>query len=73
MGHLSKFVRPGVRRIISSSTSDDLETTAFANADGRIAVVVLNRTEKEYPFLLWAGDKSAKVNSLPRSILTLLS
>ena len=34
LGHFSKFVRPGARRIISSSTDDDLLTTAFLNKDG---------------------------------------
>ena len=72
IGHFSKFVRPGARRIISAATLDDLQTTAFANPDGRIAVIVLNRSEIERPFLLWAGGKAAKTKSPPRSILTLL-
>ena len=29
IGHFSKFVRPGAKRIISSSTTDNLLTTAF--------------------------------------------
>ena len=29
IGHFSKFIRPGARRIISSSTTDELLTTAF--------------------------------------------
>ncbi len=72
IGHFSKFVRPGAKRIMSASTLDDLQTTAFANPDGRIAVIVLNRSEREHPFLLWAEGKAAKASSPANSILTLL-
>src|ERR1043166_7827921 len=36
IGHLSKFVRSGAKRIISSSNRDKLETTAFKNQDGKL-------------------------------------
>lgn len=72
IGHFSKFIRPGARRIISSSNRDMLETTAFRNADGKIAVVVMNRTDKTVPYLLWINNKAAKMESLPHSIATLV-
>ncbi len=72
IGHFSKFVRPGARRIVSASSLDDLQTTAFVNPDGKIAVIVLNRSDREHPFLLWYGAKAAKANSPAHSILTLL-
>ncbi|MEI9933924.1 MAG: glycoside hydrolase family 30 beta sandwich domain-containing protein [Ferruginibacter sp.] len=31
----SKFIRPGAKRIISSSNRDKLQTTAFINPDGK--------------------------------------
>ncbi|HTB26783.1 MAG TPA: glycoside hydrolase family 30 protein [Puia sp.] len=72
IGHFSKFIRPGARRIISSANRDMLETTAFKNADGQIAVVVMNRTDKTVPYLLWINNKAAKMESLPHSIATLV-
>ena len=48
IGHFSKFIRPGARRIISSSTTDDLLATAFLNPDGKISVVVLNLTRSNH-------------------------
>ncbi len=72
IGHFSKFIRPGARRIISSSNRDMLETTAFKNADGKIAVIVMNRTDKTVPYLLWINNKAAKMESLPHSIATLI-
>ena len=71
IGHFSKFVRPGARRIVSASTLDDLQTTGFLNPDGRIAVIVLNRSDRGHPFLLWHGDKAARANSPAHSIVTL--
>jgi glucosylceramidase len=72
IGHFSKFIRPGARRIISSANRDMLETTAFKNADGQIAVVVMNRTDKTVPYLLWINNKASKMESLPHSIATLV-
>jgi glucosylceramidase len=72
IGQFSKFIRPGARRIISSSNRDMLETTAFRNVDGKIAVVVMNRSDKSVPYFLWVNNKAAKMVSLPHSIATLL-
>ena len=72
IGHFSKFIRPGAKRIISSSTTDNLLTTAFLNQDGKIAVVVLNLSDQQQQFELWAGGKGAKTTSPAHSIMTLL-
>jgi glucosylceramidase len=72
IGHFSKFIRPGARRIISSSNRDNLQTTAFQNADGKIAVIVMNQTEKSISYLLWLNGKAAKMESFPHSISTLI-
>lgn len=70
IGHFSKFVRPGARRIISSSTSDDLITTAFLNRNGKLAVIVMNQTSTNQPFFLWCNRKAASLTSPPHSIMT---
>ena len=72
IGHFSKFVRPGARRIISSSTSDDLLTTAFINKDGRIAVIVMNPSDEAQRFFLWLEGKAAQTDSPAHSIMTLV-
>jgi glucosylceramidase len=72
IGQFSKFVRPGAKRIISSSTTDHLLTTAFLNPDGKIAVLVLNLSDKAQPFKLWLGGKAAANNSPAHSIITLI-
>jgi glucosylceramidase len=72
LGHFSKFVRPGARRIISSSTDDDLLTTAFLNKDGTIAVIVMNTSDTEQPFYLQIGKEAAQTSSPAHSIMTLV-
>ena len=72
IGHFSKFIRPGAKRIISSSTTDDLLTTAFVNPDGSTAVVVLNLSNNPVNFNLWLHGKSAGNTSPAHSIITFL-
>ncbi len=70
IGHFSKFIRPGATRVESSSNRVQLESTAFINKDGKLAVVVMNRTDKKMPFRLCIAGKAAETESLPHSIAT---
>lgn len=72
IGHFSKFIRPGAKRIVSSSSRGQLLTTAFKNTDGKIAVVVMNQSSTKIAYRLCIGGKAAEVTSLPHSIQTLL-
>jgi len=72
IGHFSKFIRPGAKRIISSSNRDELMTTAFINKDNKMVVIVLNLTDEKMPYHLWIKGMSASTTSLPHSITTLI-
>jgi glucosylceramidase len=72
IGHFSKFIRPGAKRIVSSSSTDKLQTTAFLNPDGKIAVVVLNLSDQAQPFNFSVDGKSVKSTSPAHSIITLV-
>ena len=72
IGHFSKFIRPGARRIISSSSRGQLLTTAFLNTDGKIAVIVMNQSDIKIPYRLWISGQAAEITSLPHSIQTLV-
>jgi len=72
IGHFSKFIRPGAKRIISSSTRGQLLTTAFINPDGKIAVVVMNQSDLKFTYDLWIGGQASLIVSLPHSIETLV-
>ena len=72
IGHFSKFIHPGAKRIVSSSNRTDLLTTAFKNEDGKVIVVVMNKGDKKIPYRLWIGGKAAEITGLPHSIATLV-
>lgn len=72
IGHFSKFIRPGARRIASAASRDKLLTTAYMNPDGKIAVVVMNKTDEKIDYFLWIKGKAAKASSNPHSIETLV-
>jgi len=72
IGHFSKFIRPGAKRIISSASLGKLITTAFLNTDGKIAVVVMNQSNDKIPYRLWMKGQAAEITSLPHSIQTLV-
>ncbi len=72
IGHFSRFIKPGARRIVAASSKDELETTAAVNPDGSIAVVVLNRTEQAFPFHFRIGNQDTMVESPARSLITLV-
>ncbi|MCM3874703.1 MAG: hypothetical protein ND895_28755 [Pyrinomonadaceae bacterium] len=72
IGHFSKFIQPGARRIASSPSRSQLLSTAFLNPDGTGTVVVMNSSEKTASYWLWLNGDAAEVNSPPRSIQTLV-
>ena len=72
IGHFSKFIQPGAKRISCSTNRDKLQSTAFLNPDGKIVVVVLNLSDSKLPYRLWIAGKAAPVTSLPHSIMTVV-
>jgi len=73
IGHFSKFIRPGARRVVASTTTDALESTAFVNPDGTTAIVVLNTGAVAQPFVLSPGRGEVAATTSPaHSIMTLI-
>jgi len=72
IGHFSKFIRPGAKRVVSSSNRDKLLSTSFLNSDGKLAVVVMNASDDKIAYNLCIGSKAAQATSLPHSIATLI-
>lgn len=72
LGQFSKFIRPGAKRIISSSNRDNLITAAFQNPDNKIVVIVMNKSEKMMNYQLFINSKETEIKSLPNSISTII-
>jgi glucosylceramidase len=72
LGHFSKFIKAGARRIGSASSRDKLAATAFINPDGKLAVVILNLSNEQLAYHVWLQGNAAALTSLPHSIVTLI-
>ena len=72
IGHFSKFIQSGAKRIATSSNRDKLQTTAYINPDGKIAAVILNTTDEKLAFKLCIAGKAADLVSRPHSIMTVV-
>jgi glucosylceramidase len=72
IGHFSKFVHPGARRISCSPSRSALQSTAFVNPDGKVSVVVMNSGDQKIAYNLWVDGNAAEVNSPPHSMQTLV-
>lgn len=72
LGHFSRFIKPGARRVLCGNTGTELLSTAFRNTDGTIAVVVLN--EQDYPirYALRIGKFQTQALIEEHSIVTLV-
>jgi len=63
VGHFSKFVLPGAKRIASSTTAN-LDDVAFQNPNGSIVLIIDNTSSSTQSFSTsWAGQKFS--DSLP--------
>lgn len=72
IGHFSRFITPGAKRISSAASRSQLLTTAFRNEDGKTVVVVMNQGSAKFPYYLWINGKAAQITALPHSINTLV-
>ena len=72
IGHFSKFVRPGAKRISAAPSRSPLQATAFINKNGKVAVIVMNQTDQKIDYNLWIKGDAVQVTSLPHSIATLV-
>ncbi len=70
IGHFARFIKPGARRVLCAASREALESSAFVNPDGSVAIVVMNRSQERIPFRLRMGHLVATTEMLPRSIAT---
>ena len=71
LAHFSKFVQPGARRIHSEGGPQGIQSIAFRNPDGTLAVVVFNPTEQPAEFALGvAGEANVTCRIPARGIQT---
>jgi len=72
IGHFSKFIRPGAKRISTGTTANHLSATSFLNEDGSIVVVALNESDAEIDYMLTIDKKTATLKMPARSIQSII-
>ncbi len=72
IGHFSKFIQKGAKRISATSSRSNLLTTSFINNDGTIVTVVLNQSNKKVIYNFCINSKTTEITILPYAIQTLL-
>lgn len=71
LGHASRFVRPGARRIESDSGVDGLETVAFQNpGNGKTVLIVLNTADQPRHFSAGVGNDRFSTSLAAGSVAT---
>ena len=72
IGHFSKFIRPGAKRISSVSSSNSILATAFKNEDNTIAIIAMNTTDTPLAYTVTIALKTAKLKLAAHSIQTIV-
>jgi glucosylceramidase len=72
IGHFSKFIRPGAKRISSVSSSNSILATAFKNKNDTIAIIAMNITDVPLAYSVTIDLKTAKLKLAAHSIQTIV-
>jgi len=72
IGHFSKYISKGAKRIAFTKYTDKLEMTAFKNPDDSIVLVILNQNELTMPVTIRLNGKLLQFEVQKASIATAL-
>lgn len=70
IGHFSKFIRPNAKRVSTSVSRTQLQSTSFINENGEVVTVVMNQTNEKINYRLYVGKDAVTETILPHAIQT---
>ena len=70
LGHFSRFVHPGARRVLCASARADVEATAFIDPAGEVVVIASHRHVQGAPMQLAIDGERWSVELPPHSLST---
>ncbi|MEH7305226.1 glycoside hydrolase family 30 protein [Neobacillus drentensis] len=70
IGHFSRYIEPGAKRIASTKYTDKLDVVSLKNPNGSIVIVLLNRSHEEVPVALRLGGQVTEFSVPASSIVT---
>ena len=72
IGHFSKFITPGAKRISTTVSRSHLLATSFQNENGKIATVVMNQSDDDIAYNFIVEDKEVELTIPARAMQTLV-
>ncbi len=72
IGHFSKFIKPGAKRVSTTSSRSTLESTSFINENGKLVSVVMNKGEEKIEYKLIIENREVAMVIPAHSIQTLV-
>jgi glucosylceramidase len=73
LGHFSRYIRPGAKRVSNSVSNSFLQSTSFINKDGSLVTIIMNPLEEAISYKLYIGTATATTIEIPaRAIQTLI-
>ncbi len=72
IGHFSKFIRPGAKRLSTGTTANHILATSFRNTDGSLVVVAMNEKDEEIEYMLSLEGKTTQLKMPAHSIQTIV-
>ncbi len=73
LGHFSRFIKPNAHRIGAATSRSVLDTVAFRNPDGSVAIVVMNKTAQAQKYRLVVDQRELAVDIPARAIQTVVN
>lgn len=72
IGHFSKFVKPGAKRLSSAVSRSTLQSASFKNPDGKVVTVVMNASDNAVQYNLMIANSKASFTIPAHGIHTLV-
>lgn len=72
IGHFSKFIQKGAKRIDCVTSRSNLISTSFLNPDGKFVTVVMNQSSEKIDYNLYVDTNKVSISILPHAIQTLI-
>ncbi|WP_310605595.1 glycoside hydrolase family 30 protein [Anaerosporobacter sp.] len=71
IGHLSRYVKKGAKRILVSRHTDQVDAVGFVNPDGEKIVVLMNRTAEDLKMQICESRSVCDITLTAHSVITL--
>ncbi len=72
IGHFSKYIQKGAKRLGYSKYTADLTATAFLNPNGEKVLVICNTGDKSMPVIVRNNNVCTRTDAEPHSIMTVI-